>query len=112
MWKILVTGKRSFIVAKEDVIKGGIQRSYPAGKTIRHEVELAPGRYPYHITNECGKVLESFPDINVIEMDGVEVIEETINEKSSEERIAELEALVKELKSAKKKVKKTAEIKK
>lgn len=114
MWKILITGRRSFIVGKEDVIKGGIERSYPAGQTTRHEVEMAPSRFPYHITNDCGKVLESFPDVNVIEKYGVEVIEEVINTQSPEERIAQLEAQIKSLTSKPKRnrIKKPVENKK
>lgn len=98
----MVQGKRSYIVGKGDVIKGGLKRVYPAGPTMREEVELRPGNYVYEITNECGKVLQSFLDIFIMEKDGVPVIpEEQEVEKTPEERIAELEALVKELKAAK-----------
>lgn len=112
MWKILITGRRSFIVGREDVIKGGIARSYPAGQTTRHEVELAPSRYPYHITNECGKILEDFPDINIIEKDGKEVVDEPEITQTADERIAQLEAQIKALTSKPKRTRKPAESKK
>ena len=109
MWKILIIGRRSFIVGREEVLKGGIHRSYPAGETTKHEVELQPSRYPYHVTNECGKKLESFGDVNIIEKDGQEIVDEPENEQSAEERIAQLEAQIKELTAKKSRTRKPKE---
>ena len=68
MHRILITGQRSFIVAKEDVIKGGKLRSYPAGKDTRHEVELSPSKSIYEVTDKCGKELSTYADVNVLEV--------------------------------------------
>lgn len=113
MWKIMNNGRRSFIVGKDDVLKGGVKRVYPAGPTTREEVELRPGNFVYEITNECGKTLEDFHDIFVMEKDGVQVIhEDPAQEQTADERIAQLEALVKELRANSRKTKKPAENKK
>ncbi len=114
MWKIMNNGRRSFIVGKEDVIKGGVKRVYPAGPTTREEVELRPGNYVYEVTNECGKMLATFDrEIFIMEKDGVAVIpEEEVTELTPDERIAQLEAQIKALTSKPKRTKKPAEIKK
>ena len=97
---------RSFIVAKEDVIKGGIPRTYPAGPTIRHEVELQAGPKIYTITNACGKILEKYPDVMVIRIDGQEVVHDEKKEITVEEKIARLTAQIEDLKAKKSKPKK------
>ena len=97
---------RSFIVGKDDVIKGGIPRIYPAGPTTRHEVELQAGTNIYTITNECGKILEKYPDVMVIRIDGKEVIKDEKKEMSVEEKIARLTAQIEDLKAKKVKPKK------
>lgn len=102
MWKLMNNTQRSFIVGKDDVIKGGLRRTYPAGPTTREEIEIRPGNYVYEVTDECGKMLSTFKGIFIMEKNGVAVIpeEETI-ELSAEERIKQLEEQIKILTSRK-----------
>jgi len=67
MYRILVTGQRSYIVGKDDVLKGGTRRSYPVGGGKREEVELAPGKIIYEITDACYKILKDCTDVMVVE---------------------------------------------
>lgn len=67
MYKIMINGKRSFIVDKKDVLKGGIERVYNVGGQKRIEVELAPGKFIYEVTDRCGKDLETREDVFVVE---------------------------------------------
>lgn len=112
MYEIMNQGKRSFIVGKEDVIKGGIKRVYPAGPTMREEVELAPGNVIYQVTDECGKMLRGYKEIFVLRINGKEVPVEQNKEITVEEQIARLTAQIEDLKSAKRKPKKAKAIKK
>jgi len=68
MYRLLVTGQRSYIVGKDDVLKGGKARKFPAGPEIREEVELFPSKTVYEVTDSCGKELDGRTDINVIEI--------------------------------------------
>ena len=111
MWKLMNNTQRSFIVGKDDVLKGGLRRTYPAGPTIREEIELRPGNYIYEVTDECGKTLSSFFGIFIMEKNGVAVVpEEHTEELSSEERIKHLEEQIKILTA--KKTRKPKETKK
>lgn len=67
--KIMIQGQRSFIVGREDVIKGGTVRSYPVGgqPKPKEEVELAPGKTVYTITDACFNTLKSYSDVTLIE---------------------------------------------
>ncbi|CAM5998854.1 unnamed protein product [Sphagnum balticum] len=97
---------RSYIVGKEDVIKGGKLRSYPAGPSIREEVELSAGNTIYHVTEKCGKLLASCGDVFVIRIDGKEVPVKNIEKVSVEEQVARLTAKIEELQSKPQRVKK------
>ena len=115
MYKLMIVGNgpkgqgRSFIVAREDVLKGGKERVHNVGKDKVVDVELIPGRGIYEVTNKCGKFLETFADVNVLEKDGKEVIRDESPALTAEERIAQLEEQIKEMKSKKraKKIKET-----
>ena len=97
---------RSYIVGKEDVIKGGKLRSYTAGAGIREEVELSAGNTIYHVTDKCGKLLSSYSDVFVLRIDGKEVEPKVSKEKMSvDEQIARLTAQIEDLKSKPKKAK-------
>lgn len=67
MYKILITGQRSYIVGEADVVKGGrkIEFNYASGKTVN--VVLAAGKDVYQVTDRCGKMLETCLDVNIIE---------------------------------------------
>jgi hypothetical protein len=63
----MVQGNRSFIVNKKQVVKGGNQKTYPIGGGVREEIELAPGKEIYTITDEGYEILKDFSDITIVE---------------------------------------------
>ena len=70
MYRIMIQKARSFIVDKKQVLKGGITRTYPIGGGIREEIELAPGKSIYHVTDDCFEILKGFEesgDVLVVE---------------------------------------------
>jgi hypothetical protein len=67
MYKILVTGTRSFIVGEKDVVKGGKRNVYTYAQGSTVTVTLEPSKSVYEVTDYCGKLLSEFSDINVIE---------------------------------------------
>ena len=115
MYEIMIRGVgpkgegRSYIVGKNDVIKGGKLRTYPAGPNIREEVELSAGNTIYHVTDKCGKLLSTCPDVFVLRIDGKEVEPKKDKEITVEEQIARLTAKIEELQTKPKKAKKATE---
>lgn len=67
MHRIMITGKRSFIVDRKDVLKGGTERVYVVGANKRIEVELAPGKFIYEVTDKCAKDLSTREDVFIVE---------------------------------------------
>lgn len=63
MYKIMNQGKRSFIVAANEVLKDG-----SSFKNKAKDIVLEPGQKVYEVTDKLGKDLKDYPGVLVVEI--------------------------------------------